>query len=171
MNNNRLENFRSRAYTRTSPTTVESFKYHLMNGHINLNPDYQREYVWGYQEQQSFFNSLIHGLPVGTIAIAEYDTDSEMFMEAVDGKQRLTTLQLLFNDEIPICIDGVEYFWSNFSVVSQRFFRGLHLPTELLLDTSRKTILEYFYNVNFSGVPQSDEHKQHIINMMENKNG
>lgn len=150
-------------------STLGSAKYHLEEGDFDLNPFYQRDYVWGKEEQDTFLRNVINEYPIGTIVIVIDENKNEGFMEVVDGKQRLTTLKLFFENKISI--DGL--YWKDLDIVEQRVFRGLKFPMEVLRmrdgsDVSDKVKLDLFFNVNFTGMPQSDDHKKRILELMGN---
>ena len=52
-------------------------------------PDYQREFVWDDERQSKFIESLLLGLPIPLIFVAE---GSDGRLEIVDGSQRIRTL-------------------------------------------------------------------------------
>ena len=62
-------------------------------------PDYQREFVWDEYRQSRFIESLIMGLPVPYIFLAE---DSNSRYEIVDGSQRIRTLAAFLTDELKL---------------------------------------------------------------------
>lgn len=51
-------------------------------------PDYQRDFVWNEQRQSKFIESLILGLPIPYIFVA----DNKGRLEIVDGSQRIRTI-------------------------------------------------------------------------------
>lgn len=66
-------------------------------------PDYQRDFVWDKIRQSRFIESLMIGLPIPYIFLAE--TDSGRY-EIVDGSQRIRTLAAYINNQLTIT--GVE---------------------------------------------------------------
>lgn len=132
---------------------------------------YQRSYVWTQREQQNFFKSILSGYPVGHISLEEipYHYGSEYTYEVVDGKQRLTTLKMFFNGDIPIYIEGHKVFYQELSRQDQRKFKSHVIPAIIIsrLD-NEKDKLQFFYDINFSGVPQSEKHKIKIEEMISN---
>lgn len=127
---------------------------------IYYNAWYQREYVWTEKEQVEFIQNLIMGLPVGEVSVVLDTTYKEgvKYIEVVDGKQRLITLKKYFNDEVVVW--GQVY--SDLLPADKRFLGNMILPYTDLSAQSEKEKLEYFYRINFSGVPQSESHKQFI---------
>jgi hypothetical protein len=69
---------------------VEGLVKRLNRGDIKL-PGFQRGFVWSSTEQSSFIESLILGLPVPNIFLAQ-DRNSKT-LNIIDGQQRLKTLQ------------------------------------------------------------------------------
>ena len=136
------------------------WKLQIKEDEINYNAWYQRDYVWTEKEQVEFIQNLIMGLPVGEISVVLDTTCKEgtKYIEVVDGKQRLITLKKYLNDEVVVW--GKVY--SDLSPADKRFLSNMILPYTDLSAQSEKDKLEYFYRVNFSGVPQSEEHKQFI---------
>ena len=62
-------------------------------------PEYQREFVWDNSRQSRFIESLMIGLPIPYIFLAE--TPSGRY-EIVDGSQRIRTLAAYLQDELKI---------------------------------------------------------------------
>jgi hypothetical protein len=69
---------------------VEGLVKRLNRGDIKL-PGFQRGFVWNTTEQSRFIESLIFGLPVPNIFLAQ-DRSSKT-LNIIDGQQRLKTLQ------------------------------------------------------------------------------
>lgn len=78
---------------------VEGLVKRLNRGDIKL-PRFQRGFVWNLTEQSRFIESLILGLPVPNIFLAQ-DRNSKT-LNIVDGQQRLKTLQRYLAGDFPI---------------------------------------------------------------------
>lgn len=81
-------------------------------------PDYQRKFVWKQPESSRFIESLLLGLPVPGIFLAQESSSGKM--NVIDGQQRLLSLLYFF--------DG--YFKPKKDSVSNRVFRliGVQKP-------------------------------------------
>ncbi|CAH7202065.1 DUF262 domain-containing protein [Vibrio alginolyticus] len=156
-----------------SNDAVFSFYYHnYKEGELDLNADYQRDYVWGYTEQQALLQSVFKRVPLqatSMIVRETFSTANKPYCEQVDGKQRVTTLIKFQDNEIPY-VDpetSKEIYFKDLSRFDQSEFKKTRLPY-LSLETSdgseptRLQILEYFHRTNFAGVPQSEEHREYI---------
>jgi hypothetical protein len=72
--------------------TTETIVNQLRRGNINLNPRFQRRNAWDKAHKSLFVESLILGLPVPQIILAEEKGKKGSFV-VIDGKQRLLTLR------------------------------------------------------------------------------
>lgn len=77
--------------------TVEIIAKQFQN-EIFVIPDYQREWVWSPKNKSDFIESLMLGLPIPFMFIAE---EGENF-EIVDGAQRIRTICSYISDEFPL---------------------------------------------------------------------
>lgn len=62
-------------------------------------PDYQRDFVWDDSRQSRLIESIVLGLPIPPIFVAE-NTDGRL--EIVDGSQRVRTLSAFLNNELTL---------------------------------------------------------------------
>lgn len=155
---------------RTGEYPIDMYIQWIKSGALNFGAEYQRDYVWDHQEQQTFLRVLISGFPIGSVALAkapDWDICDGPYIEVVDGKQRLTTLKLFINNEIPIVIGGEEIYWSEFTRSEQLAFGRPTLSAVILDDATEKDRIAYFVAVNFTGVPQSEEHRQKVMKLQE----
>src|SRR5271156_1022170 len=74
-----------------SDWTTETILRQIEKGNIQLNPQYQRREVWKAERKSKFIESLIIGLPIPQIVLAEDQTRRNSYI-VIDGKQRLLTL-------------------------------------------------------------------------------
>lgn len=76
-------------------------------GVIVTAPPFQRRTAWGDDRQSLFIESLILGLPVPPLVLAESNRHEGQFF-VIDGKQRLTALKMFFNKDQPLKLRGLE---------------------------------------------------------------
>ncbi len=70
-------------------------------------PDYQREMAWDEDRQSKFIESILLGLPIPYIFVADFaddTTESEDLarLEIIDGTQRIRTLSRFINNELKL---------------------------------------------------------------------
>lgn len=111
-------------------------------------PDYQREFVWDEYRQSRFIESLLIGLPIPYIFLAE---TKDGRYEIVDGSQRIRTLAAFLKDEL--IINRLEvlktlnnYKFSQLLPARQRKFKNISLKmivlSEYTTDTTKNEIFE-----------------------------
>jgi len=71
---------------------------------LDLQPSYQRGYVWNESFKEKLIYSIIKGYPIGNISIRDLEekTKKNATSEVVDGQQRLTTIYNFMNDDLEI---------------------------------------------------------------------
>ena len=60
-------------------------------------PPYQREYIWPESYKNKFIESILLGLPIPFMFVAEVDDGR---IEIIDGAQRIQTLEQFMNDDL-----------------------------------------------------------------------
>lgn len=103
-------------------TAMNSIK-NVNNGGLDLQPNYQRGFIWGPEFKNKLIYSVIKKYPIGSISIRELNSKNSKgaLQEVVDGQQRLTTLYNFINDEYrisgeitkTIALDICDYLESN----------------------------------------------------------
>jgi hypothetical protein len=81
----------SEAVVHSTDWTTETIISQLRRGNIMLNPRFQRRDAWSIQQKSKFVESLIMGLPVPQIVLAENAGKRGTYL-VLDGKQRLLSL-------------------------------------------------------------------------------
>ena len=116
--------------------TTEVLATQLERGNIKLNPQFQRRDAWKLVRKSRFIESLIVGLPIPQIILAESKQDRGKFF-VLDGKQRLL---------------AISQFWGNSKGTNNGYaLEGLTLREDLegttFAELSDKAELESDFNV------------------------
>ena len=77
--------------------TTETLNNQLVKGNIDLNPSFQRRDAWTDSEKSKLIESLMLGLPVPPIILAENKNKKNSYI-VIDGKQRLLSIRRFFSD-------------------------------------------------------------------------
>jgi hypothetical protein len=80
------------AFVTSSDWTTATIVDQMRRGNIELNPRFQRREVWQPQRKSRFIESLLLGLPVPQIVLAEARGQRGRYL-VLDGKQRLLTIR------------------------------------------------------------------------------
>lgn len=101
--------------------TAETIINQIDKGNIQLNPKFQRRDAWEGHRKSSFIESLILGLPIPQIVLAESQTKRGSYI-VIDGKQRLLSIrQFAAKADDPV--------FSQLRLTGLSIRRDLHLAT------------------------------------------
>lgn len=75
--------------------TTETINAQMVKGNIDLNPKFQRRDAWNNQEKSCLIESLMLGIPVPPIILAENKKKRNTYI-VIDGKQRLLSIRRFF---------------------------------------------------------------------------
>ena len=79
--------------------TIFQYKRWFDNARLNLNPDWQRAYVWRGKRPSMLIESLLMQIPIPVIFLAKTDVET---YEVIDGVQRLTTAFNFVNNKFAL---------------------------------------------------------------------
>jgi hypothetical protein len=87
-----IENWADGAVLWSTDWTAETVMSQLRRGNIDLEPTFQRRNAWTDKRQSLFIESLILGLPIPQLILAEDKSRKGSFI-VIDGKQRLLAIR------------------------------------------------------------------------------
>lgn len=119
-------------------------------------PEYQREFIWDEKRQSRFIESLILGLPVPLMFVAENESDGKL--EIVDGSQRIRTIDAFMSNELKLkglkklpLLNGLTY--NKLSNARQRMFKNISMRMIILgTATTSEIRQDVFERINTSAV-------------------
>jgi hypothetical protein len=105
-------------FTHKAEPTVEHLHKQMKRGRLNLQPDFQRQFVWDKAKASSLIESLLLDVPLPIVYLAE---DSDSTLMVIDGQQRLSSLFSFIDGCFP---DG-----RRFGLVGLKILRDLNQKT------------------------------------------
>lgn len=84
-----------------SDWTAETLLRQIQRGNVDLDPQFQRREAWTATKQSRYIESLIVGLPVPQIVLAERQGTKGKFL-VLDGKQRLLSMKKFMTDGLKL---------------------------------------------------------------------
>lgn len=121
-------------------------------------PDYQRDLKWSGKLRVSFIESLLLGIPIAPLLIAQLDDGR---LEIIDGTQRTRTLFEFFKNRL--CLEASElekltefagFYFQDFSPARQRKFAEETLRIQVIYDETDESIrADIFNRVNKNSLP------------------
>jgi len=161
--------------------TVETIVRQIDRGNIELNPKFQRRNAWNDEKRSKLIESLLIGVPVPEIVLAE-DREKKGSFIVIDGKQRLLSVAGYTNSD-------KFQFWDSPKLRSLKTLKDLNgkgfdeltedgkesdIQRELLNADIRCTIIsnyadvgvlyDIFYRLNAASVPLSSQELRQVLN-------
>ncbi|KKJ00505.1 hypothetical protein PROH_08310 [Prochlorothrix hollandica PCC 9006 = CALU 1027] len=133
-------------------------------------PDYQREMAWDDARQSKFIESVLLGLPIPYIFVADIpDKENEGRLEIIDGSQRIRTLAKFLSNELKLSkLEKLEklndFRFSDLSLPRQRRFKRTTLRMIQLTEKATEDIRrDMFERINTGSVVLNDMEKRRGI--------
>lgn len=159
--------------------TVDTLISQIQQENIDLDPEFQRRNAWDDKRRSRLIESLIYGLPVPEIVLAEDRNHRRKFI-VLDGKQRLLTiagfchpekyktwnkpkLQDLKNSHD---LNGKSYsdFCDN-NDENKRFLDNALLRCSIIVNyPSEDVLFDIFYRLNSGSVPLTTQELRQVLN-------
>lgn len=130
---------------------------------VEMNPPYQRGYVWDDSDKESLIDSIFTGIEIGKFAFITKDYTHEKPFEILDGKQRLSTLLDFYENRL--AYKG-KYF-NDLSPKDRRTFLDANITVGEVKDLTPQQIYTYFYKLNKCGRVMDEEHLNEIKAMAQ----
>lgn len=86
-------------FVRNEVRTVAEVVKRIKAGRYQLDPDFQRDFVWSSEKQSRLIESCVMRIPLPVFYVAEAHDGR---IAVVDGLQRLTTFSRFLNDELTL---------------------------------------------------------------------
>lgn len=120
--------------------TTETVVNQLKKKNIELTPSFQRRDAWGDERKSGFIESIILGLPIPQIILAERKDKKGSYL-VIDGKQRLLSIR-------QFCVTGMGEDFTGLKLKGLRILKSLNNKTydEIINDPQLNKYLSAFDN-------------------------
>lgn len=133
---------------------------------IDMNPSYQRDYVWSVDDQVALIDSIFNNRNIGSYILCHNGYDKDLSYEILDGKQRLKALIDFFEDKFRY--NGK--LFSELSNIDRNHFENFHFSRATIKDADESQKIKIFIHVNTTGKHMSQEHLEKVKGMLTNGN-
>lgn len=125
--------------------TISQIKESYDKGKLNLNPPYQRRFIWSLSDQQTLIDSILRGYAIPNIFLFEKNKNE---FEMVDGQQRTRTI-IGFIDKQFKTQEGIYYD----KQIHDPVFGKYQIPITIIEKLDKNESIEEFYAlVNKAGI-------------------
>jgi hypothetical protein len=159
--------------------TVETIESQIKQDNIKLNPKFQRRHAWEDIRRSRLIESLIIGVPVPEIILAE-DKKREKSFIVIDGKQRLSTIAGFFNTDLSIWDNPALQGLTARPDLAGKSFQDISTDPNLKDDyrklinadirctvisnySDEKILFDIFYRLNTGSVPLSSQELRQVL--------
>ncbi len=119
-------------------------------------PEYQREFVWDIKRQSRLIESIVLGLPIPLLFVAEIKETGRL--EIVDGSQRVRTLAAFITNQLQLAnlrtlnsLNGFKF--EDFAPSRQRKFKNIPIRMVVLSDRANESVRnDMFDRINTSSL-------------------
>lgn len=160
--------------------TVETIVQQIRQGNIDLNPRFQRRNAWNDEKRSRLIESLVIGVPVPEIVLAESRDKRKSFL-VIDGKQRLLTIWGFVDPDVnywdEACLrklkSRADLNKVTFDMLQQdadlsddlRSFLNADIRCTVVSNYDSDEILyDIFYRINTGSVPLSTQELRQVLN-------
>lgn len=146
--------------------TVESLLFRYYRFGVDLNPVYQRGYVWCQEDKKKLIQSIFDDVDIGKFVFVRLSNEEwferDVMYEILDGKQRLSTLIEFYENRFPY---NGKYF-NDLDPYDKRAFLNHPVSVGEIGDVDKKTIYSQFLKLNRTGKPISKEHLEKVEKLL-----
>jgi len=147
--------------------SIKLIKDMIDGGDVDLNPDFQRNFVWNSTQKSRLIESILLRIPLPMFYFSE---DDEGRLLVIDGLQRLTTINEFMDNKFPL--RGLEYLnqscegryykeESGKKGLDPKYFRWFNLTqiSSNVIDPSSPAKVKYdiFRRINTGGKPLNNQ--------------
>ena len=129
---------------------------------VDMNPDYQRGYVWETEDKELLIDSIFNNIGIGKITLVRL-LNGDCGYEILDGKQRLNTLVEFYENRFPY----KGYYYNDLSNIDQAHFIHYGISVGYITYADKKTILKYFLMLNRTGKTMDKKQLDKVEKMLE----
>ncbi|MBU2793117.1 DUF262 domain-containing protein [Acidithiobacillus thiooxidans] len=147
--------------------TVDDLCRSIEKNKVNLNPDWQRRFVWKPEQQSKLIDSIIYGYPLPAIFMVK--RPEGFGWDVVDGVQRLTTISSFASGKLRLdkrCVNSeiAGKTYSELTLAQQSAFDETTIRCFLLQDGSNRSFLfKLFERLNTGGTQLNSTEIQNCI--------
>lgn len=144
---------------------LSSILHKIYYWYVNMNPYYQRDFVWDEKDEELLIDSIFEGIEIGKFVFIDVldDEDNKYDYEILDGKQRINTIRRFYEDRFT-------YKGKKFSELSNRdknHFLDLSVSVGEVSNFTEEQKLRYFLRLNRGGKVMASSHISKIENLIE----
>ena len=156
--------------------TVEVLKFKIDNEEIDLQPEFQRDFVWDINRASLFIDSLLIGLPIPSIFLGKSKEDETY--KVIDGQQRLKSVyfymkgKFITNGQELIFglrkLENRDWNGKTYDELDEKYKRRIRnavLNTTIIedIDSNPRLVHDIFHRLNTGGMSLTDQEVRNCV--------
>lgn len=141
-----------------SPCTLEGILHKYYHFGVDMDPFYQRGYVWEQSDREYLIDSIFCNIKFGELIFVQSDHEKAeqtgYLYEILDGKQRLDAIRGYYENRYPY--QG--FYFNDLGPKDRHAFLDCTVPVATLRNADEETILRCFLMVNRAGKRMDRSH-------------
>lgn len=129
---------------------------------LDLNPEYQRDFVWDLEDRVKLIDSIFNNVDIGKFVFVQLPFGGDYLYEVLDGKQRIRAILDFYEDRF----EYKSMKFSDLSARDQSHIEGYAISTAEIKNITHEQKLKYFINLNTGGKAMSKDHIEKVKNML-----
>lgn len=130
---------------------------------VDMNPDYQRDFVWSEEDKVALIDSIFSNIDIGKFVFIHNEYTDDFLYEILDGKQRLRAILDFYENRF--AYNGKYY--NDLSAYDKCWFENTRISVAEISKANKPDILKYFVMLNTTGKTMSHDHIDKIKKMLE----
>lgn len=142
--------------------TIETINLQISKGNIDLQPEFQRRVAWDDTRKSRLLESIVVGMPVPNIVLAENKDHRGRFI-VIDGKQRLVAISQFMNGAyklkgLDIRRDLNDKLFNELPTEDREYLENATLRSTLIRNwKDQKFLYAIFFRLNSGSLPLSPQ--------------
>jgi hypothetical protein len=158
----------------TKNFSIREIYSQIVEGELDLAPDFQRSFVWNQRQQTRLIESILLGIPLPAFY---FNQDNLGARQVIDGVQRLTTVRQFMSDALVLDPLHLEYLSTlgavTYSVLDpalRRRFGGTQIVAHVIEpQTPDEVKYDIFNRVNTGGSPLTAQEIRHCMSKQRSR--
>lgn len=126
---------------------------------LDLNPEYQRDLVWTWEQKQAFVKSLFQeSFHPGVFFLHLNNDKSKYRYEVIDGKQRINAIISFVLNLIPLNFGEEDIYYKDLRPYDIRKFKNRMIYYNTAKNLTLEQKIKLFLDLNSTGVKMDDTH-------------
>lgn len=133
---------------------------------LNLDPEYQRGYVWTQEDKEKLIDSIFGNIDIGKFCYIKKKYSDEYLYEVLDGKQRCRAILDYYENRFPY----KGKYYNDLSNNDKWYFDNYMISVAEIDYADKQTVLKYFLLLNTAGKVMDKEHLAKVYQMYLEEN-